>query len=491
MNKGWKTRYFCARNESDNFAIDYFETEKCAKKKGTIYCCGHTTEEFSPEEEEVHGRHGLKIIPSEDDNSSSPHQRVWWLRCENEDEKADWMKLFLNACQKALPPAHPDPLIGATFRASFRALRWRYGFYGWYRDTYTEAEHLARLCSDVLSRELLHGTFGALPDSSQKAATIKLVQKNVDMAVTTAATKAWNTTVAQCATQKDALETQVRAVQDWLAAQEQALEDLVVSLTQESTVGPFLRKTKQRVCLSILRSCEDPVTNAFVTSVHGFHDYMSEQIREDSFGSTKESFHTNMILCHRSVEEWWSGPLEETNQVCWAMYTNDLTDIASFFVAGYSAYNLYSEVLDANRKLMHRALSMFAKKAEDVSYRDLQLILKQVLYLVIHDAKIHLKSVLHHILIGFLQSSYEGDVIVPCLALVQQPLQLALDAMPSATGQGQGVSQEAFLLHLPALTERVLWRMLHTEVTAMVAASHDDNCAEIDTTIELVGAVAS
>ena len=496
MNKGWKTRYFCARNESDNYAIDYFETESRVKKKGTIYCCGHTTEEFSPEEEDIHGRYGLKISPTEGDNSSS-HQRVWWLRCENEDERADWLKLFLNACQKATPPAHSDPLISSAFRATFRALRWHHGFSGWYRDTYTEPEHLARLCTDILAREVLHTAFTSLSESSQKANTIKLVQKNVDAAVTAAATKAWTTSVAACLAQKEAIEEQVRSVQTPLVTQEASLADLVVVMTQE-TVGPFLRKTKSRVCLSILRSCEHSVTNAFVTSVHGFHDYMSEQIREKNFGSTKEAFQAQMTLSHRSVEEWWAGPLEDTNQVCWAMYTNDLSDIAAFFVAGYSAYNLYSAVLDSNRKLMHRALSMFARKAEAAKFQRLGGILKQVLYFVIHDAKLYLRSVLHNILIGFLQSAYEGEVIVPCLALVQ-PLQHVIDDLPAPIGgTGAGAGAEAgeagagaSLLLLPALAERQLWKLLHAAVAAMVEGSHADNCAEIDTTIDLVGAEVS
>jgi hypothetical protein len=220
------------------------------------------------------------------------------------------------------------------------------------------------------------------------------------------------------------------------------------------------------------------VTNAFVTTVHGFHDYMSELLREGSFA--KESFHAQLISSHRSVEEWWSGPLEDTNQVCWAMYTNDLTDLSSLFVAGYSAYNLYSEVLDANRKLMHRALSMFSKRAVDANYLDLERILQQVLYLVIHDAKLYLHAVLRHVLIGFLQTRFEGDVVVPSLELVR-PLQRGLDVLPGPAAQ---------LLNLPAFAESVLWKILREEVWAMVDASHADNCAEIDTTIDLVGAIA-
>lgn len=416
---------------------------------------------------ELHGKYGIKLSP-EDDN------RVWWLRCENEDEKADWLKILMNACQKSVPPVHPDPAVVAAFQATYKALRWQYGYHGWYRSSYTEVEHLSRLCSDLVSKEVLHKSFADFPESSQKVATVKLVQKSVDAAISAAANKAWMSALSSCLKKRDSVEAQVRAVMDRLSAEEGALEGNITAMTKE-VVEPFLRKCRQRVCMAVLRSCEHPVTNAFVTSVHGFHDYMTELIKEGSF--QKDVFHSNIILSHRSVEEWWSGPLEDTNQVCWAMYTNDLTDIASFFVAGYSAYTLYSEVLDSNRRLMHLALSLFSKKAVEASYRDLTTVLKDVLLCVINDAKLYLKSVLHYILIGFLRSPYDSDIIGPCLELVA-PIQKVIDDSSPPLPD---------LLLLPALAERVLWKLLHVEVGEMVEATHADNCAEIDTTRDLLG----
>jgi hypothetical protein len=466
--KGWKTRFFCARNQSDNYSIDYFENESCAKKKGTILCCGHRAEEFSPEEEEMHGKYGIKISAEDDDS------RIWWLRCESEDDKADWLKHFMNACQKALPPSHPDPVIVTAFHATYKALRWKYGFMGWYRSSYTENELLARLCSDLIAKEITQRTYSDTTPGNQRAAAMKQAQKSVDNAVVDAANRTWTAALARCSPQREALETQVRAAKD-LPDHEAQLAASISNLTAD-VVDPFLQDAKQRVCRSVLHSCESPITNSFVTSIHGFHDYMAEQIREESF--TKKCFQKNIVASHRSVEEWWAGPLEDTNQVCWAMYTNDLTDISSFYVAGYSAYNLYSEVLDSNRKLMHRALSLFAKMSTDSNFLNLEKILKKVLQYVIHDAKIYLKAVLSNILFGFLQSSFEADVVVHCLELVE-PLEKFIVECPSPDVRD--------LLSLAGCTENVLWQRLRDEITDVVAASHDDNCAEIDTTSSLVG----
>lgn len=470
--KGWKTRYFCARNQADNYAIDYYETESGAKKKGTIQCCGHRTEEFSAEEEELHGKHGIKISPEDDDS------RIWWLRCESEDDKADWAKLFMNACQKALPPVHPDLVVVAAFRGAHRALRARYGYRGWYRSSYTEAELLARLCSDIIAKEVTHEVFSdtASEGSSQKAAAVKSVQKSVNAAVLAAASKAWASTLASCLPLRDPLEAQVRGSLQELRAQEAQLAEAVLVLGKEPA-ELFLRRSQQRMCASVLRSCEHPVTNAFVTSIHGLSDYMSEQIREGTFA--RECFQASMVASHRSVEDWWSGPLEDANQVCWAMYTDDLTDISAYFVAGYSAYNLYSEVLDACRRLAHQALSMFSRLAEQSDYLNLELILKRVLFMVIHDAKVCLREVLHNILVGLLQSAFEAEVVAPCVRQAR-PLQSVVDAAPASV---------AGLLSVRACCESALWALLHQEVAALVQASHADNCAEIDTTIDQLGAV--
>ena len=470
LNTGWKERYFRAHNQANNYSIDYYDNESYSKKRGTIRCCGHFVEEFSPEEEEIHGRYGIKIIPSDDKS------RVWWLRCYNEDDKSEWMKILMNSCQKSQPPVHSDGEVAAAFEATFKSLRWRYGHRGWLRTSYTECEQLSRLCSDVINRNVRMPSVD-IAESVAKAAATKAIQKNIDSAVNSAAAKAWSFALAATSQRSD-IEARTRALHD-LDVHEKHLEEKAISI-MESVFAPFLTKMKPRICIPILRSCEHPVTNAFVTTIHGFHDYMLEQIREGCF--QKGNFHENIKLCHRSVEEWWSGPLEDTNQVCWAMYTNDLSDISSYFIVGYSSYNLYSEVLDANRKLMHRALSFFSTVVVQSNYENVENILKLVLYLVIQDAKVYLKSVLHQILIGFLRFLFEGDVVIPCLELIQ-PLKDYIDELSDP--------RIAKLIHLSSFTERLLWKILNDEILSIIDTSHADNCAEIDTTVDHVGAVPS
>lgn len=463
VNKGWKLRYFYAHNYKQNWAIDYYEDEMMSKHKGTIQCCGYTAEEFSGEEEEMLGKFGIKLVPDND------KRRTWFLRCDNEEEKSHWTRVFMNACLKATPPVHSNQSVVEAFHAAFRSLRRQYGYSGWYNMSYTECEHLSRLCKDMIMKNCPQSMYRGTSDDSQ----ILNTQKYIDTFVTTAASKAWSTSMAF--SHSKVLEDEAQKYSRLLMDEERKLTEDIVSMTS-STVDPFLRRMRSRVSLPILRSCTDPVTNAFVTSIHGFRDYMIEQIREGAFERCK--LEENIVASHRAVEEWWSGPLEDTNQICWEMYMNDLSEISSFFVNGFSSYNLYSDVLDANRTLIHRALSRFlslASASEESSGNDLEVILKNVLFLLTNDAKALLKSVLQNILNGFLQPSYEVDVVLPCIELVQ-PLQSKLDATPEV----------ANILTLSSLCERVVHGMLKEEVAAVVETKHAECCLKIDASINAV-----
>ena len=115
----------------------YFETEGADKAKGEINCCGYRVQDFN--EEEVakfgsQGQNGIKLVPWDE------RRRFWYFACETEDEKKEWEKIFQNACRKANPPVHEDPVISKAFRLAYRATRYSYGYYGWWSITGTETE---------------------------------------------------------------------------------------------------------------------------------------------------------------------------------------------------------------------------------------------------------------------------------------------------------------------------------------------------------------
>jgi len=462
--KNWKQRYFIALNKADNYVINYYEKEG-GKLKGAVNCCGYRAEEFNEDEVKDYGpngKFGIKLIPYDD------RRRTWAFSCETEEDKAEWLKIFNNACRKANPPINPDRLIAEAFRGAYRAVRWSYGFYGWWSLNGTEAEMLGGLCADILNRELIYDVINNIPAGPQRGAVVNVVRKTVDTTVVAAVGAAWNSSVSACEALRDTLKASASALLRPIFDQEVAIKAQITDKVG-ATVNPFLEDVGGRVCRPVLRVCANPITRAYVAAVGGFAAFMKKQISDGSF--TKENFDTNIKWSHRSVEYWWSGPLEETNRLCWKLYSSDLADIAAFF-AGYTSYSLYSDTLDAIRDLTHRAIHAFETKVRELdTYTNLDKILDEVLSRYIHDAKLSEKTLLNEILGGMLREPIESGVINPCLELTK-PIQEVIDAIPVP-----GLSD---LFNLTSLVEEVLGKILDGGVESIVSGAFGEVAQQIE-----------
>lgn len=461
INKGWKTRHFIALNEADNFRIDYYDKEG-GKKKGSIQCCGYEALAFTEEDTTTHGQFGIKIVPDDD------RRRIWWLKCETEEEKDEWLKVFTNACSKANPPEHEDPVIVKAFAGAYRAVRWHYGFYGWYRNVFSEGEQLGALCSEIVMREVVRAALDEVPEGPAKSTTVNMIRKNVDVTVIAAVNAAWNAAVASCISLRDTIEDNVKNLLNPLIENEVKLKEKI-STTTNDTVMPFLEDVGGRLCQPLLAACSNPITKAYASSVKGLSDFMKDKIKEGAY--TESTMSANIRYAHRSVNYWWSGPLKDTNEIAWNIYANDLADVISFFGAGYTPYSLYSEVLDSIRDVTHRAIHAFATAVEEAKFENQEAILLEVMSRFVHDAKIAMKGVLENILAGILQSPFETLVITPSLELVK-PIQDMIDEIPVP-----GLSD---LFNLSTLTEEVLEKFKGDSVGAIVGGAFGKVAGQID-----------
>lgn len=459
--KNWKNRHFVALNKADNFRIDYYEKEG-GKLKGSVNCCGYKAEEFDEDETRDHGQFGIKLVPYDD------RRRQWMFKCETDEDKAEWLKIFNNACRKADPPTNPDELIATAFEGAYKAVRWNYGFYGWYRITGTEAEMLGGLTTDILNRELLRQVIDDIPAGPTRNATVNVLRKTVDATVIAAVSAAWNSSVQACESLKGTLESTVSSVLTPIFEQEVSLKSSITD-TVSGTVNPFLEDVGGRICRPVLRVCCTPITKAYIAAIQGFASFMKKQISDGSFSA--DQFDSNIRWTHRSVEYWWSGPLEDTNRICWALYSSDLTEVAVFFSGGFTAYSLYSDVLDAIRDLTHRAIHSFDAAAKERNLGGMEGLLNEVLSKMVHDAKLSLKAILASVLGGILQSPVESTVITPCLELTK-PLQDMIDQIP--------VPGLADLFNLSNLVETVLQDILDGGVGAVVDGSFGDVAEQLD-----------
>ena len=83
--KNWKTRWFTALNEADNYAIYYGTTESPGSEISRFSCSGYRVESFTADETEIFGPHGIKLAPLND------AKRCWWFCAGSAEEHTEWV----------------------------------------------------------------------------------------------------------------------------------------------------------------------------------------------------------------------------------------------------------------------------------------------------------------------------------------------------------------------------------------------------------------
>jgi hypothetical protein len=183
--KSWKRRLFTALNAADNFVVVYFVDEHTAVERGRIECFGCRVEAFSSEESASFGPYGFKIVPYVDTN------RSWLICADSEEEKAEWMAVFSNACRKVAPTVHADPVMAQAFLVTLERTRKAYSLYGRAEAIGTEVESLSTFVIQILLREMLDDAFSAIKSSAQRASSIRSVRGVVEGIVRDAAVMTW------------------------------------------------------------------------------------------------------------------------------------------------------------------------------------------------------------------------------------------------------------------------------------------------------------
>lgn len=461
--KNWKSRHFVALNKADNFVINYSEKEG-GKVKGTVNCCGYSARAFDEDDTKEFGEFGVKLVP---DNQ---RRRTWMFKCANAEELDEWMRCFKNACSKAKPPVNKDEVLAAAFEGAYRAVRWNYGYYGWYSIGGTEAETLGGLTCDILDRELINDVIRDIPAGSMRNTTCDIVHKTVDTAVVAAVSACWNSVIGLCDGLRETLETSIKGLLTPLFEQEVAIKEKIVSSISD-TVNPFLADVGGRICRPILGVCAKSITDGMCAAIKGYHEYMMKKIKNGNFEEAK--FADTSKKADRSIE-YWNGPLDKANHIIYGIYSNDLKPMAALFSGGFTPYSVYAVTLDRIRDLCHRAHYTFALKAVEANYAGLEGIFNEVIVDMVHDAKMAETAVLNIMLSSILMPSIESNVIVPCGELVQ-PVQDLIDSIPVPGLSG--------LFNLPSLVEEVIGTIIEGGVTAIVVGS----TGEIDTQINECG----
>lgn len=460
-HKSWKSRFFIALNEADNFRVDYFESEG-GKQKGSIELCGYRPQHYTPEEAKEHNcEFGLKLVPWDE------RRRTWWLKCSSADDRNDWMNIFQTSCYKAKPPVNKDALIAEAFKVAYRATRWSYGYYSWYSICGTESETLGAFVGEILDREVLREVYDSIPNGPTKSAVVGSIRTTIDSAVISAVGASWSAGMAACDSMKSALESAVKAALSPIFEKEVSIKQNITN-SISSKINPFLADVGSRVCTPIFRAVSTPFTKSFSATVKGVHAQLKSKIADNDFKA--DVLEKSLMQASREVGYWWSGPLEETNRICYELYNGKLADVAQLFADGFSLYDLYNTVLEKNRLLARAAIYTFGVRLkESDGSADQNQILAEIIGKMLHDAKIYEQEVICDILGNLLEQPIATNVTTPCTELVA-PIQSVIDSLP-------GLSE---FFNLSAMLSDVIGSVVDGAVGAIVEAGFGDVNRQID-----------
>jgi hypothetical protein len=275
--------------------------------------------------------------------------------------------VFSFACRKARPRSRYHPIVSEAFRKTFECVRHSYGFFSRLEAYGTEEEMLSDFIIQILHRELLEDTINGVPPGPSKSDIVKKIKLLAARTVTNSASIAWKKSVSsvlplvmkmtlssQAITFDDELNGRFRSILD--------IEDRVrIRLTAavSTIVDPVLIDVATTFCAPLLSSIVGPCSLAFSEALTSFDCEMQQFIVDcGTFISDEEKWLRELDSVHRRVSHL-SGPFKKSRVILWDMYTTNCSSLTSTSDNGLDPYDLYCELCDSIRKLVHNAVHHF------------------------------------------------------------------------------------------------------------------------------------
>lgn len=219
----------------------------------------------------------------------------------------------------------------------------------------------------TLHRELLEDTISALPGNN-KEEIVKKIKVLVARTVSRASSKTWKKSLNLVTPTLKKMTTMSKEITFDEDSNERFLsmmhtEDKVrVKLTAavSKVVEPVLIDVATNVCAPLLSTIVLPISQAFLESINGFNNDMQQFLIDNSESLNDEKKLLIELDCaHRRVNHL-SGSFMTSRQILWDMYTTNCSNLLnSSNDSGLCAYDLYCEISDAIRKLVHNAIHHF------------------------------------------------------------------------------------------------------------------------------------
>jgi hypothetical protein len=451
--KSWKSRFFVAYNEKDNFRIDYHDgTSEAGKLKGSISCAGYSAYEFDSDEIAEHGEPGIKLVPW------SWRRRTWFVKCADDKEREEWLGVFRTACYKTRAPHDEDQCIAEAFDVALQKTRWKCWVWGWYWSAGDEAERLGEFLLDVLDRDIVNSIVSGVAEGPTKAMTVDLIRKTIGTTVKASCSSAWISSASAVRSVSDKIQEQVKELISPVVEKQREFKSMIVEKIS-SKINPFLADKGSSLLTPVFKVIFKPIIQAFTHAAKGFHAHMKERIASNEFA--KANFDSTLSRSDWQMD-WWSGPIHDAYAVVWRMYTSDMTELLALLSGGITPYTVYNMVMDKLRMILHRAVFTFGNLARSNVETEYNAVLNHVMGLFFHDCVVMVKATILGILTAILDAPIQELVVTPCQELIA-PLQEMIDAIP--------IPGMSALLDLPSMLLDVVGSIEDGALNAILAGS--------------------
>ena len=294
-------------------------------------------------------------------------------RCINFVNRLEFLCCLLQmlsyACRKAKPRSKHHSIISEAFRKTFERVHHSYGFFNRLELYGTEEEMLSDFIIQILHRELVEDTINRVKPGPKKMDTIKRIKQSATRTAYQSSSMIWKKSLIFAKPLLQQLisnPTQQICFDDEISQKFTALMLLENSVRVELTgavskiVDPVLIDVATTFCAPLLANIAVPITQAFEESITGFkfdiHHYIVEHT--DNL-DVKEKILRDLDDVHRRVSNL-SGSFLACRDILWDMYTSNCSNLLpSSHQNGLDAYDLYCEICDSIRMLVHNAIHHF------------------------------------------------------------------------------------------------------------------------------------
>ena len=283
------------------------------------------------------------------------------LHCRGNDQVLSY------ACRKARPYSHHVPIISQAFKNTYEIVRHSYGYFNHVELYGTEEEMLSDLIAQVLHRELLEDAISSLKPKHGKNDVVKKIKEVATRQVSRMSAKTWKKSVEQVhpIVKNVCCDSGEIVFDDETCERFRAISDLEenvrvkLSAAVSSIVDPVLIDVATTSCAPLLENIMLPICSAFSESVKGFEvDMQSVFVTKREGLADIKAFFCELDSAHRRVNHL-SGHYETSRNILWDMYTSSCSDMVCSTTCGLDAYDLYCEMSDSIRSLVHDAIHQF------------------------------------------------------------------------------------------------------------------------------------